>query len=258
MLKSSSISGQWIPLPPPMSRQFARSDVLACLRRGYQADGTESDRPSDSSTLNVSSVTETLIALGEVNSVAEIVIPSLQQLRRVICNMPLDLAKFSTPESAAVCEAYGIEPEFGDHVVALNVYVGWLMPVTRVEEEAIRANPQNCGHLKAPRDSGRARRGREWFSSVPRLGGRGIWEFWPWRHGLAEARAAGNAAEGGPVSSLARWADVLECDYGQHDQQRSGTANHLQSCPDGGGSPVSRGRVFRSTFFSISSKTERR
>lgn len=38
-----------------MNRQWARSPAEPCINLGYQAIGTEIDRPSDSSTASVSS-----------------------------------------------------------------------------------------------------------------------------------------------------------------------------------------------------------
>jgi hypothetical protein len=61
-LMSSSKSGQWIPAPLPIKRQWLRSLELPCRRRGYQAKGTESVRPSAKCTVRVSSVTPTLSA----------------------------------------------------------------------------------------------------------------------------------------------------------------------------------------------------
>ena len=62
-LMSSSRSGQWIPIPSPMNRQFRRSSGVPCSRRGYQAMGIEIVRPSAKSTVNVSFVTVTSIAM---------------------------------------------------------------------------------------------------------------------------------------------------------------------------------------------------
>jgi len=77
VLRSSSISGQWIPYPAPATRQFARCTGVACSSRGYQTKGTVMVRPSKRSTLMASSVTRTSLtrspALG-----SKVVIPCLQ------------------------------------------------------------------------------------------------------------------------------------------------------------------------------------
>lgn len=56
-LMSSSRSGQWIPSPSPIRRQWLRSSGVAWTRRGYQASGTETTRPSLISAVSASSVT---------------------------------------------------------------------------------------------------------------------------------------------------------------------------------------------------------
>lgn len=56
VLKSSSISGQWMPYPAPHVCQFARCSGVAWNSRGYQSKGTVIVRPSMRSTLNASSV----------------------------------------------------------------------------------------------------------------------------------------------------------------------------------------------------------
>ncbi len=61
-LISSSSVGQWIPTPPPISRQFERSSGVPCIRRGYHARGAEIERPSDSSAVTVSPVMVTVSA----------------------------------------------------------------------------------------------------------------------------------------------------------------------------------------------------
>ena len=44
---SSSRSGQWMPMPLPMSRQLLRCSAVPCKRRGNQARGAETVRPSE-------------------------------------------------------------------------------------------------------------------------------------------------------------------------------------------------------------------
>ena len=75
-LMSSSRSGQWIPSPRAIRVLLARSAAEPCRSRGNHANGTEMQRPSDSSTLKVSSDAATAVATGIV-SLAEVVIPGL-------------------------------------------------------------------------------------------------------------------------------------------------------------------------------------
>lgn len=62
-LRSSSMSGQWMPYPPPVTFQLFRSWSVACRSRGYQANGTMIERPSSRSTRKVSLVQRTVLTL---------------------------------------------------------------------------------------------------------------------------------------------------------------------------------------------------
>jgi hypothetical protein len=76
VLKSSSISGQCIPKPPPQIRQFLRCSFVACSNRGCQVKGTVIVRPSRRSTLNVSSV-KCKFFTRSPGLISEVFIPSL-------------------------------------------------------------------------------------------------------------------------------------------------------------------------------------
>ena len=58
---SSSRSGQWMPTPLPMSRQLLRCSGVPCKRRGNQARGAETVRPSERRRTNSASNTCTSI-----------------------------------------------------------------------------------------------------------------------------------------------------------------------------------------------------
>src|SRR6266545_2020870 len=88
---SSSSAGQWIPRPPPISRQEFRSSAVPCSRRGYQANGTAMERPSASSTDNVSALTSTPVANASRISTVEELIPALQQLLSMLLDQRPDL-----------------------------------------------------------------------------------------------------------------------------------------------------------------------
>src|SRR5581483_3369597 len=75
--KSSSKSSQWMPKPAPLISQWARSLGVPCARRGYQPMGTEIVRPSSRSTVSVSSVTVTLVALAVTRVGVTEIIPLL-------------------------------------------------------------------------------------------------------------------------------------------------------------------------------------
>jgi hypothetical protein len=58
VLKSSSMSGQWIPCPPAANAQFCRCWGVALRRRGNQGRGAEILRPSASVTVMASASTK--------------------------------------------------------------------------------------------------------------------------------------------------------------------------------------------------------
>src|SRR5439155_8626389 len=89
VLKSSSISGQWMPKPPPAIRQFERCAGLAERRRGYQTSGTEMVRPSSRSTTSSSSVKRTSLTRSP-GLTSEVLIPRLQQLRLLLDQQSLN------------------------------------------------------------------------------------------------------------------------------------------------------------------------
>jgi hypothetical protein len=70
-----------MPSPRHIRRQFARSVGVPCARRGYQATGTLTVRPSTRSTTRVSSVTDTFCANAARNSLGEILIPRSPECR---------------------------------------------------------------------------------------------------------------------------------------------------------------------------------
>src|SRR3990172_620240 len=135
---SSSISSQWIPRPFPISLQFLRSSGEACCNRGNHARGTEIVRPSLRSTDNVSSATVTFSALGTLSSIAEILIPSLQQFRLALCHKGQNPGDFRSGETPARLQAGRAKPELCDLVIAFNMDVSRLPPISSVKEEAIR------------------------------------------------------------------------------------------------------------------------
>jgi len=99
-LTSSSTSGQWMPFPLPIKRQFPRSRSLACNKRGYHARGAERVRPSRSLTVNVSLDTVTSSAKAFCISAAEELVPGIDQLSFMSGHQilyPLDLVRGKSP-----------------------------------------------------------------------------------------------------------------------------------------------------------------
>lgn len=137
VLISSSISGQWIPNPPPALLQLARCAGVACRRRGYHAKGTMIVRPSNRSTLSESSVTRTSFtrspALG-----SEVFMPGLQKHLLMLNYQRLDPTEFLGTRTKIVRQGNRVEPKL--HRVIIPVYMDMrgLVRLMTVEVEPIR------------------------------------------------------------------------------------------------------------------------
>src|SRR5437867_9949160 len=121
-----------------MSRHRARSRLVPCRSRGYQASGTASVRPSSSCTVSSSFVTVTSTARAATRSLGEEGIPASHQHLLVLLDQALSSTNLDRPEAAAAFEANRVEPELRGVLGALDVNVRRFICVARVEVEAIR------------------------------------------------------------------------------------------------------------------------
>lgn len=128
-LMSSSKSGQCTPSPCPTRRQFFRSAGVPCCRRGYQARGTVSVRPSESSTTRLSSVTATDCAKTASASRTKVFIPTPPYFGNVFLDKPLNLVQLRAAKTGASFESYGIQPIFGFCLIPLNVDMRRFLPI---------------------------------------------------------------------------------------------------------------------------------
>src|SRR5437868_1376897 len=106
---SSSSFGQWMPRPPPSSRQDRRSAAVACASRGYQASGAVIVRPSANSADKVSSLTSTWVATASRVSTVEELIPALQQLLPMLLDQIANTVDLFGAEAAAALQSDGFE-----------------------------------------------------------------------------------------------------------------------------------------------------
>jgi hypothetical protein len=83
----------------------------------------------------------TCCALATCVSIMKIFTPPLQQALLVFRNEPRYAVDLLSAEAAASLKPRGIEPEFGYLIVTLDMYVGRLLTITRIEEETVRASP---------------------------------------------------------------------------------------------------------------------
>jgi glutaredoxin 2 len=73
-------------------------------------------------------------------------IPALQKLCVMFLDEPLDPVEFLSAEAVTVLQTHRDKPEFGNLLVTLDMHVGWLITVPRIEKEAVRTNTQDSRH----------------------------------------------------------------------------------------------------------------
>lgn len=146
MLISSSKSAQCIPSPRPINFQLFRSSGVPWASLGYHAMGTAMVRPSDNSTLKVSSVTNTSVAYEAVVSAAEVPNPCLLYLCAIFFHHFVDFANFVPVKTPALLKSHRIKPKFCDFIIALNVYVSWFISVSCIEKQPIGSCSHYSGH----------------------------------------------------------------------------------------------------------------
>src|ERR1035438_7750944 len=130
-----------------MSRQFWRSTSVPWSKRGNHPNGTESARPSLSSTDRDASVTCTPCAVTIARSSTKVLMPASHQSIPVFLNQTHDLIHLHLTESLARLQPRGLEPNLGSVPFAFNMHVRRFITVARVEEEAVGADAQDGRHL---------------------------------------------------------------------------------------------------------------
>ena len=108
---SSSIASQWMPIPPPIGSQAFRCRGEADTGRGNHSRGTETERPSSSTTVNESSEHETSTANASLVS-AETGIPVLQEEIPMLVHKPPNCGQLVTPKPAVRRSATGSSQYF--------------------------------------------------------------------------------------------------------------------------------------------------
>jgi len=73
-------------------------------------------------------------------------IPALQELGVMCLDELLDPVEFLSAEATTILHPHGDKPEFGNLLVTLDMHVGWLITVPRIEKESVWTNTQNGWH----------------------------------------------------------------------------------------------------------------
>ena|ERR1700761_8985237 len=144
--RSSSICGQWMPRPRPVISHSARCCGLASASRGNQAYGTESARPSLSSTTNRSASHVTLRARGSNSLTGKVLIPFLQKKGFVRTHDPVKLIQGRSAKTIRPCQPDRRKPEFRLILLALHVNVWRFVTFVAVEEEPEGVYPEDRRH----------------------------------------------------------------------------------------------------------------
>src|SRR5271157_4538549 len=126
-----------MPSPLAIKRQLLRSSGVACKSLGYHATGTEIVRPSSSSTVILSSVTTTFLAVAGRISTAKVVIPLPQQMLSVLLNKSVQPSDLRSTEATTALKPDRIKPELRNLVITLNMHVRWLIAIPCVEKESV-------------------------------------------------------------------------------------------------------------------------
>jgi hypothetical protein len=64
----------------------------------------------------------------------------------VFLDEPLYAVDLISPESVAMLQSDGIEPEFGCIILTLDMNVGWLLAITCIKEESVGTDSQYSWH----------------------------------------------------------------------------------------------------------------
>src|SRR6187397_2083951 len=109
-----------MPMPGPTSSHCRRSRGVAAASLGYHVSGTDTTRPSRSSTTSVSLVTLTSVATG-ASLAAKVLMPGPLNRDVVLTNQHCHLRQFDLCEPMVVLEAHRGQPELRGLAIARHV-----------------------------------------------------------------------------------------------------------------------------------------
>ena len=142
---SSSMASQCIPMPPPMDSQSLRCCGVAARRRGNHTNGTETVRPSSSTTISESSEHDTSTANASLLS-TKVGIPLLQEEFSILLHKLSNCRQFVTSKTTARRQGHRIEPELRITPSVCHMNVGRLTILQAVEEKPVAADSEQCWH----------------------------------------------------------------------------------------------------------------
>src|SRR5262245_31635639 len=125
-----------------MSRQLRRCSAVAWRRRGNHVSGTDRRRPSARTTDRSWSSTRTSVARGSASGPEELT-PCLQELTAMLGHQTLEVPQLVPSQTAVGNQRYGLQPELGRALTALDVDVGRLADFVAGAEDARGADAQD-------------------------------------------------------------------------------------------------------------------
>src|SRR6266508_1028284 len=142
---SSSTASQCIPMPPPMDSQSVRCCGVAARSRGNHTKGTETVRPSSSTTINESSEHDTSTANASPLS-TEVGIPLLQEEFSILLHELSNCRQFVTAKTTTRRQSHRIEPELRITPSVCHMNVGRLTILQAIEEKPVAADSEQRWH----------------------------------------------------------------------------------------------------------------
>src|SRR2546425_9147439 len=100
---SSSISSQWIPIPPPINSHSLLCFSVALKSRGNHTSGTDNVRPSSSTTVKASLEHETSTAIASLLT-TEVCIPSLHEKISILFNQFTNNRQLVGSKTSRLCK----------------------------------------------------------------------------------------------------------------------------------------------------------
>jgi hypothetical protein len=122
ILRSSSISGQWIPIG--ITSKLPRCAAEARLSRGYQSSGVAIRRPSASVTISSVAVNSTERACKSPMSISKVLMPSFQECCTILFQVADYIADFMGRKPGIDRNIQIVKPEFGLTAARSDVDMG--------------------------------------------------------------------------------------------------------------------------------------
>lgn len=142
---SSSMSGQWIPQPRPISLQFFRCSGDASRRRGNHSSGAEMERPSARAKVTEWALKLTSSATGS-RVMLKVLIPSLHKDLLVRSDQGHKFRKLVRTETIGRSEIQAGQPYLGFLARRFYVDMGGFVIFPAEKEKTVGADTQDCGH----------------------------------------------------------------------------------------------------------------